>query len=152
MCHEQICLWHCTYVPLHYDYILHIDSTLLYIQLKKNLQQVFSETDMPLKWHICQLLHVQIWDNYVSTYTSYDNSMQSIMRPGALVYIHFTLQTHVTEQICMPHYTCPTTLLHKLHIQTSHYWTYQSKINKMQHLPYYCKNVCKKQICPSETI
>ena len=52
---------------------------------------------MPHICHICQLLYVQISDNYVSIYPHMD-PMQSIMSPGMLVYIHFTLLTYAPEQ------------------------------------------------------
>ena len=68
------------YVPLHNYCGLHIDPTLLYIQVQTQqsptgtpniIAKYVPETNMTLKCHICQLVHVQIWDNYVSIYTSY---------------------------------------------------------------------------------
>ena len=63
------------YVPkLQNSCSLHINPTLLHIQVEKNLPtsnhyaiaRYVPTTNMPLKFHICQLVHLQISDNYVS--------------------------------------------------------------------------------------
>ena len=69
---EQNCLPHHTYVPLHYFCSLHIDPTLLHIQVQeksKKLQlvlpcnsQICASKNMFPKYHICPLLYVQISD------------------------------------------------------------------------------------------
>ena len=67
-----------------------------------------TKTNMHLKCHIChtcQLVHVHIWHSYVSLYSSYiPTAINNVNR--ILVYIHFTLLVHASEQICMPHCTC----------------------------------------------
>ena len=49
-------------------------------------------------YHLCKLVHVQIWGNYVSVYASYELTTKW---PGAVVYIYFTLLVHAHEQICL---------------------------------------------------
>ena len=58
---EQICLPHCTYVPLHFNYSPHTDQTLLHTSTKNNelqhlltivLQKYVPGTNTPLKCHM----------------------------------------------------------------------------------------------------
>ena len=56
-------------------------------------------TNIPLKCHICQLLHMNIWYNMPQM-----NSLQSTVGPGALLYTPFTLLEYAPEQISLPHY------------------------------------------------
>ena len=55
---------------------------------KKHLISMYvPKTDMPLK---CQLGHVQIWDNYVSIYTSHKfTEINSVSRRTATYTFHF---------------------------------------------------------------
>ena len=59
----------------------HIHPTVLYIygkiqptppDISHIIAKYVPETNLSLKCHICQLLHVQISNNYVSTYTLYE--------------------------------------------------------------------------------
>ena len=82
------------------------------------------------------------------------NSMQSIMQPGALVNIPFTLLAYDPEQIFLSHCTnmshCTSNLVH---ILAPHYYTHPSKINKQEHLfIILLQNMCQQQICLSNTI
>ena len=62
-------------------------------------------TSMSIKCHICTLLYVQIWDNFVSIYALYEITAIK-MWPEPLVCIHFTLLEFSPEQICLQHCTC----------------------------------------------
>ena len=82
----------------------------------------------------------------ISVYTHHSNSMQSIMLPGALVYIPFTILTYTLEQIFLPY---STYISHC----SLHYCTHPSKINELQHLfVILLHNMSHKQICPSNPI
>ena len=44
---------------------------------------------MPLKFHTCQLLHVQVSDNYVSIYASYElNASNNVTNNTAIHIFH----------------------------------------------------------------
>ena len=60
-------------------------------------------TNMPLKYHICQLLHLQIGDNYISTYTS--SELTTINNVTRSIGIHSTLLAYAPEQRYLPHCT-----------------------------------------------
>ena len=54
--------------------------------------------------HICQLLHVYIWDYYISIYTSYVlTAINNVTRSS---HIHYTLLAYAPVKICLPHCTC----------------------------------------------
>ena len=67
------CFWHVLGKNLYVSQVVHISYT-------------------------CQLVHVQIW--HTSIYISPMNVQQSMMWMVTLVYIHFMLLAHGTEQIC----------------------------------------------------
>ena len=63
------------------------------------------------------------------------NSIQSILWPGALVYAYYTLLEYAPEHICLPHCTYMSHCIsYVVYIQTSHNYTYPTKVNKLQHL------------------
>ena len=46
---------------------------------------------MPIKCHICQLLHAQIWDHSVQIYISYElTAMNNVIRSNAIHAFHIT--------------------------------------------------------------
>ena len=81
------------YVTLHYSCGLHIKPTVLYTQVQEQLSTTVTsyiiakyvpETNMPLTCHIWKLVNVQIPNNYVSIYTSYElNAINSVPRSTA---------------------------------------------------------------------
>ena len=79
-----------------------------------------SETNMPLKCHIHQLVHVHETSLFV--YIPQMDSIQYTVSPQALLCIHFTLLAYAREQICLPHirfmFNCTTTVVY---IQTTKY-------------------------------
>ena len=66
------------------------------------------------------------------------NSMQSIMWPQTLVYIHFTSFAYAPEKICLP---CCAYMLHCtntiLYMQTTHYCTWELKQRQSATFNYY---------------
>ena len=89
---------------------LHVDPTLLHIQVKKKQTAALifhsvtinvPTTNMP------QMPHMQISSCAHETTISVDiphmSTMQSTMSQQVLVYIQFTLLTYVPQQICLPH-------------------------------------------------
>ena len=67
----------------------HMDPTFLHVSTKIQLTATVTlqiitkyvpEPNMPLKCHICRIVHVQISENYVSPYT-HTNLPQSEMSP-----------------------------------------------------------------------
>ena len=93
---------------------------------------------MPLKCYIYATYanyFVCIYETTMSLFIPHMISVQSIMWPGAMVYIHFTLLTYAPEQICQPHHTYMSHSTSTIvYIYTSHYCTHPLKINKLQHL------------------
>ena len=82
----------------HWAIILyrHIDPTFVYISIKMQptslhtayiIAKYVPKTKMPVKCHICQLVLVQISDNCVSIYTSYD-ATKSVTRSTAIHTVH----------------------------------------------------------------
>ena len=85
------------------------------------------------------------YETTMSVYIPHMNSMQSIMWPKALVFIHYTLLPYTSEQTCLPHCRymshCTSNVVY---IWNQYYCTHPSKSIKCNiYLPYYCK------ICPS---
>ena len=82
-------------------------------------------TNMPLICHICQYLHVQMWDNHASIDASYKlNAINNLTTNNG---VHtFTLLAHGSEQTCMSHYTCMSHCITNLvYMYTPDYWTYK---------------------------
>ena len=108
---------------------------------------------MPLKCHIFQLLPVQVWNNYVSIYTSYE--LIAVNSPFRGTAIHtFPLLTKG------PDWNMPA-ILHiyvPLHyyavcIKTPKYCIHPSKINNLQYLyTILLHNMLQQQIHVSNTI
>ena len=81
------------------------------------------------------------------------NPMQSIVWPGTLIYIHCSFfLVYASEQICLPHHTCPTALLlwstYRPHI------TIQTSPKKnptifSRYSTYYCQ-ICVRNIYASQ--
>ena len=65
---------------------------------------------MYLKCHIYKLVHVYIWDNYVSTDISDELSDINSVTMSTTTYT-FHIMTYAPEQICLPHHTCRSTAL-----------------------------------------
>ena len=78
------------YVPMHCYQSLHKDPTLLYIQVKSQLNATFTYNaiaiyvpaiNTALQCHMCQLANAQIWHNYVSIYNPYRrNAVHNVTR------------------------------------------------------------------------
>ena len=82
------------------------------------------------------------------------NSLQSIICPGVLVHIHFTLFVCTSEQICLQYciYMAQFTEATVHYIQTPHYHTYHSKNTKMQFLfTFLLPYMCHQQTCQSNS-
>ena len=62
-------------------------------------------SQIPHIYHICQLPHVHISDNYVRTYPSYELNVINNMARNIGIYIHSTLLAYAHEEICLPHGT-----------------------------------------------
>ena len=60
--------------------------------------------NIPLKWHICKLFHVQIWDNYISIYISYKlNEINNITTNTGMHPFHLLTYTaaNMLATLCM---------------------------------------------------
>ena len=112
------------YIALHYHCSLHIDHTLLHIQVQKTTNYnsylvCYIHTCgnnkyapvMPKICHICQSLHVKIGDNHV-IHIPHMNSLQWLLWPGELVYMHSTLWSYGLNKYASPiAHICSTALL-----------------------------------------
>ena len=117
-------------VPLHYYCGPHIDLTLLDVQVQKSVMLKYHgfaiyvpTTKMPLKCHICQIVHVQISGYYISVYTSYE--LNTINKVTTCTSIHtFTLLAYIHQHIHLQYSTymfhCTSSVVY---IQTPHYFT-----------------------------
>ena len=107
-----------TALQLWSKYRLHIDPTLLYIQVQKNVQEVvyillyMCPTNMPLKCHIYKVVHVQISAKYVSIYTSYElNVINSVTSSTAIHTFHIIGTCPSTNTPATTHTLCPNALI-----------------------------------------
>ena len=67
----------------------------------------------------------------VSVSLPYKNSLQLIMWPNLLVYLHFIFLVYVSEQICLSHHICMFHCTNTVvYMYTPHYCTYMSN-NKL---------------------
>ena len=90
----------------------------------------------------------------MSIYIHHMNWTQWTMWPGALVYMYPTLLGYAPDQICLPHCThIPLHFYCSLHIDPKVLHNFhQISIHCNIYLPYYFKNMCQPQICPSNAI
>ena len=110
----------------------------LFTILLQNMCQKQISTQIPYMCHICQCLHVQIWDSHVSIYTSYElsaiNNVTNISH-----YWHMPLNKY----ICHITYVCPAALIIKStfrpHI-TTHWGQKQQTVNFIYHTVTTCEN------------
>ena len=117
-------------VSLHCCFSLHIDHKINFTYKLKNNE--LPTAYMPLKCHICQLVHVYIWHNsvniyiyiYIYIYISY-KLIKSTISPKALVCLHFKFLASAPEEICLSHCICATALIRKVTYK-SHITTYVS--------------------------
>ena len=101
------------YVPLYCYSSLHIDSTLLLIQVQKSTNHNFSlrfycyiyaRKKKPLKCHICQLVHVYLWGNYF-VYTSYELTRINNVTTNPGIH-NFRFLAYAPEQTCLTDHIC----------------------------------------------
>ena len=157
---EQICLPHYTCptaLLLCSTYRSHITA---HTSKKINPQEVatFSylviaiylpTTNMPLKCHIYQLLHVQISDNNISKCASHElTALNNVMRNTG-IHTYHTIGT-CPEQICLPHHTymphCTTTAVYIIYPYIT---VHTRQNNKLQlHLPCYNHIYAYKKYIP----
>ena len=106
-----------------------------------------SATNMSFKCYSYAIYAKYFMHRYETTMSEYipnTNSVQSIMWPEALVYIHYTLLAYALEQIYLPyctymsHCTCNV-----VYINTPHYCTYPLEVNKLQKFTILLKIVCQ---------
>ena len=105
---------------------------------------------MPNICQIYQLLHVQISDNYINKFTSYELTEINYISKSTGMY-NFTLLVYASEQICWTHCTymshCTSNVVG---IQTLHSCKHPSQFNKLQHLfTILLQNMCQQQVFPS---
>ena len=150
-------------VPLNCYSSLHIHPTLVHIEVKQNneLQLYLScykhicannkyAPQMPCICYICHLLHVYIWNNYISIYNSYElNAMNYVTMTTGMHIFHITgicpwKNMPATLHTCVPlHFCC------SLHIDPTFLYT-SIKINTLQHiLTKLLQNISQQQICLS---
>ena len=107
---------------------------------------------MPLKCHICQLLHVQVWDNYDGIYTLYElTAINNVTRSTGMHAFHIigicpsTNTSATLHKYFSLHFYC------SLHINPTLVHT-SIKISKLQHFfTIVLLSVCRQQICLSST-
>ena len=97
---EHICLQHHTHIHNCTSIIVYMLSLHYWIyksNKKMNCNFIYDAlsiyvpaTNILLKCHICQLLHVQIYDNYVSISTSYENAINSVTMTTGMHTFHNT--------------------------------------------------------------
>ena len=107
------CMSHCNYIALHiqtpyyFTYKSQINCNFYlpcYNHICANMKY---PPQMPFNCHTCQLLHVHIWDNQVSIYTSYElNAINSVTRSTGIRTSHYWYMS--LNNIA---YICPTALL-----------------------------------------
>ena len=148
------------YVSLHYYCGLHMDITLLHMQVQKEQSATATPYIIakyvpgwitPLKCHMFKLVHVQIWDNYVSIYTSYEHTAINSVSMSTTIKIPFTLLAYAHEHICLQHLTCMCYCTNAtVYMWTSHYCTYKSKttINCSFYLSCYNQICAKNKYAP----
>ena len=105
------------HVPLHCYHNLSIEPTSLHLWVKNvifNYQTIamyMPMTNILLKCHKCQWLHVHICQNYISIYLIWTHCKWT-MWPETLAYIYFTLLAYAPEKyVYQISYVCPTALL-----------------------------------------
>ena len=69
---KQICLLHFIYVPQYYHCSLHMDPTFNYNAIDTHVPT----TNIPLKCHICKLVHGQTWGNFFNIYLIWSHCNQ----------------------------------------------------------------------------
>ena len=137
--HEQYAS-NITHISLHYCYSLYIDPTLLHIEVQKITNCNFNyhaiaifvaTTNMPLKCHICQLVHVQMPDNYISIYTSYEpTAINNVARDTGIHTFHIIGICLV--QICLQHDTYMPHCLQLWSTYRSHITAHKSYKRRLQ--------------------
>ena len=105
-----------TALLVKYTYKLHIYC--IYKPIRSKMQLLFTmvlqymwQQQMSLKYHICKIAHVQIGENYVSIYGSYDlSAITSVTWVTGLHIFHITV-TCALKYACHVTYICHTGLL-----------------------------------------
>ena len=130
---KQIGLWHCTYM-YHWTTTVAHKKTSHTSKNKQTATSIYHVTAMcaptvicPSMPHLCQIcksVHVQIWGNYVSIYTSYElHAVNNVIRNTGIHIFHITgiypwtnmpatMHIYVPLHIYCNLYTDPTLLLH----------------------------------------
>ena len=108
---------------------------------------------MPQKYHIYVIYASYFMHRYQTTISIYIpnvHSLQPIMWPGTLVYVHFQLLACAPELICLPQGINMSNCTSKVvSIKTPHYCKHLSKINICNiYLPYYCKICARNMFTP----
>ena len=108
---------------------------------------------MPDICHICQLLHLQIWENYVSISTSYELNAMKCDHDHYMHTFHITgICSWTNKYACHTAHVCPTAILLSS--------TYRNQISahsiKIQYIAIYInpttENMSHEQLCPSNAI
>ena len=129
------------YVPLPLHCSPYTNPILLYIEVKRktninNAIVIYKAIIMPLTCHIYATYinyYMHRYQTTISVCIPHINSPQSKLLPQTLVYTHFTLLAHGSEQIFLSHLPhCPNTV----YMQTPVYCIYKFK-NKQTNCNFY---------------
>ena len=115
---------------------------------------------MPHICHICQIVHMQIWNNYFRIYASDElSAIYNVVRKTVIILL--SLLTHAHEEICLPHCIYMSPYMSSIaYTSTQHYCTYQlKKWTKKCNYNLYCFcHICARKkyglnaICPSNSM
>ena len=150
------------HVPLNYYCGVHIELILPDIQVQKTnkLQLVINmllsfmcrnkyAPQMPNIYHICQLVHVQVSDNNISKYASYECPAVNNVTMNTDIHT-FLLLAYAHEQICLPHCSyishCTSTVGY---IKIPHYIQVKKNEKLQLIVTILYQYIGQQQICPS---
>ena len=106
-------------------------------------------TNMSLKCHICQLIHVHILDNYLRILISYEPLRnQQCDQQDCYTYIPHYWHIPLNKYDCQNGYVCYTARLMQS-TQTSHLCARPPKINILHLFTVILQNTCQLQSSPS---